>query len=481
MSLTKSIKRNSIFSFVSSSARVLANFIVFLAIARQHGEEAFGQFTLAHTFATIFLLFADFGFDVLLTTEIARERDKAVNYFRQYFSLKLVFSLAAVAGMWIIAFTNNLSQDARTLIFLFSFFMLFTALTNFISALYKGFEKLEYETYVSVINNVGLLVIIIILLILNTNLITISIGFVFSRLLGITVSIMFSRRVLPEIKYSLIFSGFKKVQKKVFVFGFHLLFVALYFQIDTVLLGYLKGDAEVGVYQAVFKIILLPLIIIDMLTNALTPVLTRLHEENRDLWEKLSYYFSKILLFIVLPITLIFFIYPEQIVSILYGKNNFLGAIPIFRVFAFTLFVRFTFEIFALDLTTSNNQHIRMWVAISATIINVVLNIIVIPKYGSYGAAVVSLITNLFVSLIYVLFYYQLFRKWFFNFKILFSYTVSFIIGLLFWEFKEYSIFICAPIIVLIFLIIGYSYYFTKEEKKNLFTLDFGFSELNKN
>ena len=36
---------------------------------------------------------ADFGFDVLLTTEIARQREKASENFRQYFSLKLLFGL----------------------------------------------------------------------------------------------------------------------------------------------------------------------------------------------------------------------------------------------------------------------------------------------------------------------------------------------------------------------------------------------------
>jgi len=103
------IRNNSVFSFLSISSRLVANVVVFWIIARVYGPELFGQFTFAQTLATIFILFADFGFDILLTNEIARDRDKAKALFQQFFSLKLIFSLVALIGMWVFALVNEIS------------------------------------------------------------------------------------------------------------------------------------------------------------------------------------------------------------------------------------------------------------------------------------------------------------------------------------------------------------------------------------
>ncbi|NMB82861.1 MAG: oligosaccharide flippase family protein, partial [Ignavibacteria bacterium] len=135
------IRRNSFFSFVSAIARVAANFVLFWLIARYYSEEIFGQFTFAQSLSTNFLFLADFGFDMLLITEVSRNRNQSTALFRKYYSLKLIFSLLALFSMWFIALFISLSFQAKLLIMIFSFFMIFSALTNFLFALFKGYEK----------------------------------------------------------------------------------------------------------------------------------------------------------------------------------------------------------------------------------------------------------------------------------------------------------------------------------------------------
>src|SRR3972149_11201437 len=167
MSEAKRIRKNTVFSLLSISSRLIANVLLFWVIARYYGPTIFGEFTFAHTLSYIFIVFADFGFDVLLTNEIAQNRLKAIQIFQQYFSLKLVFTLIALVGMWVFLLVNDLSFHSQMLIIIFSIYMLFTALTNFLYSLYKGFEKLEYETKVSLFINTSLLVLTIVLIIVN--------------------------------------------------------------------------------------------------------------------------------------------------------------------------------------------------------------------------------------------------------------------------------------------------------------------------
>ena len=145
MSEATRIRRNSLFSFLSISLRLIANVVVFWIIGSHYGPKVFGQFTTAQTIAAIFILFADFGLDVLLTTEVAQNRKDAANIFQRFYSIKIIFCLIALIAMWVLSLVNNFSPTSKLLIFVFSFYVVLTTLTNFLNALYKGFEKSDFR------------------------------------------------------------------------------------------------------------------------------------------------------------------------------------------------------------------------------------------------------------------------------------------------------------------------------------------------
>jgi len=469
------IKRNSFFSLLSMSSRLIANVIVFWLIARIYGPDIFGTFTFAHTTATLLILLADFGFDILLTTEISKARDQAVKTFQNIFSFKIIFSLLAFAIMWIFSFQGNYSTETRTSLWIFSFFILFTTLTNFSLALIKGLEKFSYETIVLLIANISLVLAVVVLSILKVNILIIAVVFVFTRLLGLIFSIYFNKKLLPDISFRIKFPKEKELHQKVLIFGFHLLFANLFFQIDTILLSLLKGNSYVGMYQAVFKLIILPLMIPDILNFTLLPVLSRLFVTEKDKALKISYLMNKLLFLLSLPITLILFVYSEDIINIIYGSNQYSDSIPVLKIFAFNIFIRFSFEAFALILTTTNKQIIRMYTVIFATIINITLNYLLIPQYGLNGAAIVSLISIVFVYGVYSIYSFNLIKKWYFNFQTSILISVTIVIGYLLLNFNHLKIYFGVPIILVIFTIIGLLFYFTKEDKQILFSSDFNF------
>ena len=479
MSESIRIRRNTLFSLLSISSRLIANVILFWILARYYGPTIFGQFTFAHTLSFIFIIIADFGFDVLLTNEIARDRNRAVQIFQQFFSLKLLFTLLSLSGMWLFAFLAKLTSESRIMILIFSVYMLFTTLTNFLHALYRGFERLEYETKVSLFVNVSLLILTVVLIIIKAHIILIAGAFVFTRVLGFVKGIRYSFRLLKNISFKLTFSGFNRVRNKVFVYGFHLVFNYLLFQLDTVLLALWKGNYEVGIYQSVIKLVLIPLVIPDILTNTLTPTLVRFNSENQIKWIKLGNVMNKFLFITALPISIIFLIYPEQIINLIYGHNNYLEAIPILQMFSIVLFTRFNFEALSLMLTTADKQHIRMKVVIIATIINFILNYFLIPWKGAYGASISALITNLFVFITYFFVNSPHLFNWIFNLKTINVFIISLAFISLLWHFGSFTVLIMAPTILFIFIIIGYFYFFSKDEKKLIIPEDF-YVSLNK-
>lgn len=480
MSEALRIRKNSLYSTLSITSRLIANVFVFWIMARYYGPETFGQFTSAQILAANFILFADFGFDILLTTEVAKNKKNAQRLFQQFFSLKIVFCIIAFISMWVLALFGNFSQETRTLILIFSFYTVVTTLTNFLYGLYKGFEQLEYETKVSMFVNVGLLISAFPLIILKVNVLWIASAFIVTRIMGFIIGIRYSHKLIPKISFKLLFDGFHEIKDKVFVFGFFLLFNNLFFQLDTILLSLWKGDREVGVYQAVFKLIMLPLVVPDIFINTLMPVLSRFNMENQTQWKRVGYLMNKILTAIVIPVSIILFVYSEQIIKIIYGLNNYSDAVPILKIFAVTLFVRFSLEAYALLLTTSDRQAVRLYTVIAATILNFSINYFLIPVYGAFGAAIVSLITNAFVGIVYYSVNLKLVYEYLLNLKTLIMILSSIVIALIFWFNKDMNVFVSVPIIILLFLLLTLFFYFTKEEKKIIFSNEFRFSLVGK-
>lgn len=401
MSEYAKISKNSGYAFLSTFFRLFANIILFWIIARFYGKEIFGQFTTAQTFAAMCVLVADFGLDVLLTTEIPRNINNTAVLFRRYFSIKLVLTSIASIGMLLIAVISDFNVQTKYLIIIFSFYASFTTLTNFLYALYKGNEKLQYEAKVSFIINFGALIIILFLIFLQQSIIVLAITFSATRLLGMFIAIYYAYHLVPDLKFKVEFKETKNVLSQVMIFGMFLIFGNLFFQLDTILLAFLKGEESVGIYQAVFRLIVLPLLIPEVIINSLLPTLSRLNSADNAKWQRLSEIFNKFLLIISFPISIVIYLFADIIIGIVYGTAEYSIAIPILRIFAFIVFIRFCFEGNGLILTTSKRQKTRMQIVFIATLFNLILNYFLIPKYGIFGAAYVSLFTNVFVAIAY--------------------------------------------------------------------------------
>lgn len=468
MSDFSKIRKNTFYSIITISSRLIANVFLFWLLARFYGPKIFGQFTFAHTLATTFIVFADFGIEILLTTKLAAEKGNSSKIFEKLLGLKFTFLLFALIFMILIGLSFELSDESYILIFVFAVYLLFTSLNNFFAGVFKGYEKFIYETRVSLLSNFLLIALTISLLLLHRSIIEIAVAFASSRIIGTIYSIYNLYRLDKELTFKPDLTGFKLLGSKVLIFGFHLIFAYLFFQIDTLLLAKFKGDYSVGIYQSVFKLVMLPLVIPDVFINSFLPTLSRYFSEDKKEWIRLGSIMGRILFICALPISVIMVFYSKEIINLVYGLKNYSDAVDVFRVFGLIILVRFTLEPFALMLTTSDRQIVRLITVIAATILNVTLNYFVIPVYDTLGASVVSLTVNTFVGIIYFTVLKDDFNFWLVNLKNLFALLTVFLIGFLFYELVNLNFLIEVMMILIIISVAGYKFYITNSEKEIL-------------
>ncbi len=461
------VKKNTFYSTITISSRLFANVFVFWLMARFYGPEQFGIFTFAHTLATTLIILADFGLDVLLITEISTTRTNKNEIIQKLLSVKLIFVFLAFVLMLLLSQLFPLGQRYFNLIVVFALYLVFTSLSNFFYGVFRGFEKFIFETRVSLISNGIMIVTIIILLFLNVDILVLGIAFMFSRFLGLGFDIYYLIKLTGKLKIKVDFKEFGLLKSKVLIFGLHLIFSYLFFQIDTLLLAKLSGEYSVGIYQSVMKLILLPLVIPDILINSMMPTLSKLHKESKDEWIMLGSLMGRVLFMVIIPISLILFFYSDSIINLIYGAKNYFDAIPVLRIFAITLFIRFLLEPFALMLTTSNRQIVRMYTVIGASLLNVLLNSYFIPRFLTKGAAAVSLIVNLLVGVVYFSYMIKEFRYWLLNLNNLFLFLSSLII--VYSIYLLFNFHFIIEILVFLSLYCTVTYFlFLKENEKNL-------------
>jgi O-antigen/teichoic acid export membrane protein len=396
------IHRNTLYALTSSASRLIANFLMFAGIARIFGPESFGQFTLAHTYFTLFYLLADFGIDILVASEVARDRIRFGDVVKKFLPLRFTLAVVAVLILNLAGLVTGLSAQAAIYISIFSLCILANAVSLFFFATFKGLEDLRYEALTAVFQNVALLVGLVIVWLAEGSLLDVAWVFAGTRFLGmaVIVTIGVRRGILRHHKFSL--REWNRAFPESFPFGARLLFGTLYFQIDTLLLGMWSTDRAVGLYQAVMKLAMLVLVIPDVVVAAALPVLSRLHAQDPERWSESRRLLRKSLTYLSLPIAMTFF-FSESILTLVYGPVEFLGAAPLMRIFAVILVVRFSAEAFALMITTARRQEMRTWIVIGAALVNVALNAFAIPRYGILGAAIVTLVTNILAGSCYYL------------------------------------------------------------------------------
>ena len=405
------VRRNSFFVLVGQSVRMASTALVFVIVARAYGPLEFGSYTAAHTLATIFLLVADFGFDILLTWEVGRRQDKVQAIVSRYLSAKLVVSAAATIAMAVLGMILEVSPLTRTLILVLSGSVFFSAMVNFFVALFRGIEQFQYESWISLAANGVLLLATGVAAVLKAPVWAVGALFVLSRALAVLIASLLGVRLGAVRRVEWFLPGRTEL-RRIGVFGVHAIFATLFFTQDTLLLALWRGDTQVGVYQAAFKLVGLLFLLPDVLMTAVFPSLAKAHEDDRSRWKRAGILLQKALFAIGVTLSLMLLAAPDIVIRVVYGSAAFDDSIAVLRIFSVAVFVHCATISFAVMLTTSGRHAVRMIVVVCATVFNFSLNAVLIPQLGTTGAAIASVSTLIAVGLGYVLPVRALFVEW---------------------------------------------------------------------
>lgn len=387
------IARNtSYFTFALIIQKVIS-FTYFAILARNLAPEALGQYYLAISFTTIFAIFIDLGLANVLVREVAKNKAEAGKLVGGTLAIKIPLAILTMAAVVLAAKILNYPLLTLELIFLSSVCMILDSFTlTFFSAI-RGFHNLKYESVASVIFQVIVLAFGLAALKAGLNLKWIMGSLVAASVFNFIYSLILIKfklrlSIKPDYNPGLLKSLFRVTLP----FALFAVFQRLYTYLDTVMLGKISGDYEVGIYQIAFKIVFalqfLPMAFIASVYPAFADYWKNNREQLAITFERAMNY----LIIISLPISAGVIALADKILLVF--KPEYAGAaVPLRIAIGALFFIFLNFPIGAL-LNACDRQKINtinMGVALLASII---LNLVLIPEYRASGAAAAVLFTN---------------------------------------------------------------------------------------
>jgi len=377
--------------------------IIFAYLARVLGKSGFGIFSFGLAFAFLFVIIADFGLSNLIVREISRNKKSASKYLSNSIIIKLLLSAIAFVSAYLFLNIAGYSEEMKTIAYIMLGFTLIQSFTELCYAIFRAFERMHYDAFIKILRMLILAGIIFYLIKNNYGLLASSMAFLATEFIILIIAFFITYTRFIKISFEFDYGFSKSLLKKSSLFFLSLVFSSLYMYIDVIMLSKMRSTAEVGIYSAATNIVISLIFIPLMYGNSIYPVLSRFYVDSKKSL-RLAYEKSfKYMLLIGLPVAAGIYILSDKIILLLYGKEYAASAIAL-SILSGYLFLKFLNPVTGFTLMAINKQGSRLFSQGVAALINIILNLILIPLYGFVGAAFATLITEIAFFIAYTSF-----------------------------------------------------------------------------
>jgi O-antigen/teichoic acid export membrane protein len=396
------VKNTSVLMVSQIIGYVLAFFYSIYA-ARYLGAEGFGVLSAALAIAGIFSILADLGLSNLTVREVAREPKLASKYLGNSIMLKILLSVITFVLIALVGYLSGYPSEKANVLYFITLSLILNSFGGIFNAIFQAYEKMEYQSVGQILNNVLMFVGIFMAIGYQFNIVAFAIVYFLASAITLiyTVIICLWKFVLPKIEFD--FSFWRLTLKEALPIAISGIFALIAFRVDIVMLEIFKGSVAVGWYSAAYKLMEALLFFPSMYTVSVYPLLSKFYMDSRQSLE-ISYYKSfKYLLIISLPIVAATTILAPKIILLLY-KTGYSESIIALQILIWALPFIFLSYVLGSAIVSINKQVEVVRITFMTMLINIVLNLILIPLWGFVGAACVTVITEicLFISYYYI-------------------------------------------------------------------------------
>lgn len=391
MSDLRTFFKNTILTFSRQVLSILIGVVTVIIIARVLGPEGQGEYTLLTLFATLLFTFLNFGFNVSSTYYIGKGNiyDEHTIWKTNLIVMSFLSILSILAGGFVIIFLKDLffSSISTSYLSIMLLILPFFFLLNFVQSIFLGYQNFDVINISAILTQ--LLILILTFLFLNVfhmNVLGAILAFIISNIIiSILLVILLLKKYHLSIKKGVFSIPFAK---DAFNYGIkvHISNLVSFFnyRADTFLIAYFSNPLSVGIYNVAVSIAERLWIVSQSVSNVLFPKISSM--SNNDEKDYLTTMLTRNVLLISIITSIILVLISDFLILLLFGSAYEDAALPLKILMPGIVFLSVD-RILSNDLSGRGKPEMSMYTSITTIILNIFLNIILIPKYGLSGAA----------------------------------------------------------------------------------------------
>lgn len=391
--------RNTAILAVAEVFIKILSFVWIIFLARTLSVELFGRYNFVNSFVALFSFLPDLGIGLIVIRDIAKHKEKASEYLGVSFVLNTALALFTLVVILISASVVGYREEVSALLLLASLTLVFSTIRSVAVFFFDGTERMHVSATLNSINTVLLLLGGFLGYMLVQSLLGVFKGMLVGTIVSMCISwFILQRYTWPRIEIN------KNLMKHFLFEGLPLGVAAfsalIYSKIDSVLLAHLLGERAVGIYNSAtpFVFALIQLLNVPFVV-AVYPALSRLSAISTDRFRKAIWKSLTVIALWSFPAAvLIAFLSPA--LPLIFGQK-YASAIEILTVLIFFVPFASLSALLYKVLVIIKKQKVYLAVSIVGTVLNILLNLFLIPLFGILGAAIASVITQVLLFGIY--------------------------------------------------------------------------------
>ncbi|MGN0361335.1 MAG: flippase [Bilifractor sp.] len=397
-----SIKKNFIMNALLTMSQFIFPLITFPYVSRILQVTGTGKVSFATSLVSYFAMFAQLGiptYGIRACAKVRDHKEELTRVTQELLIINLVTMLFAyIAFFGMLLFVPRL-QSEKPLYIVVSV----TILLNTVGMewLYKGLEQYSYITIRSIIFKFIALILMLLLIHQKSDYVLYGALSVFASAASNLFNLFHAHRFIslrPVGHYN-----FRRHMKAIGVFFAMSCATTIYTQLDTVMLGFMATDTDVGYYNAAVRI---KTILVSVVTSLGAVLLPRssyyVQEGNMKEFKRLTAKALNFVWIISLPLTLYFMLFAKEGIYTLAG-SGYTGSIAPMQLIMPTLVLIGLSDITGIQILVPIGKEIYvLYSEIAGAVTDLVLNAILIPVIQSSGAAIGTLVAEFVVLMVQV-------------------------------------------------------------------------------
>lgn len=400
MQKQKSLKINFIMNAFLTMSSFIFPLITFPYISRILLPEGTGKVSFATSVISYFVILAQLGiptYGIRACAKVRDNREELSKTAHELLVINIIMCCFSYLILGILLMTVPKFKSEKTLLIIVSLTLLFNTIG--MEWLYKALEQYMYITIRSIIFKVIAVIAMFLLVHEKSDYIIYGAISIFASSASNIFNLINVHKYInlkPIGNYNL-----KQHLKPVFIFFAISCAATIYTNLDTVMLGFIKTDSDVGCYNAAVRIKSILVSIVTSLGVVLLPRASYYLEHNMiSEFYKITKKAINFVFIIAVPLMAYFILFAKEGIFLLSG-SAYIGAVKPMQIIMPTLvFIGLTNIMGIQMLVPMGKEKIVLYSEIAGALVDLVINIVLIPRWASAGAAIGTLVAEIIVWIV---------------------------------------------------------------------------------